>query len=69
MIKVGLVDEYGEKYRKKLIPKFEDAKDIAMGAGALGFSISGAGPTCFGLYDSKNDAESRYKKSPPSKAK
>ena len=58
MIKVGLVDEYGEKYRKKLIPKFEDAKDIAMGAGALGFSISGAGPTCFGLYDSKNDAES-----------
>lgn len=43
------VDVLVEPYRKALIPDFDAVRDAAMAAGALGFSISGSGPTMFAL--------------------
>ena len=42
-------DRIAEPARAPLIPGFRDAKAAALGAGALGASISGAGPTTFAL--------------------
>lgn len=49
--KIGrcLNDTVIEPQRAHLIPHFYEAKDIAMAEGALGFSISGAGPSMFAL--------------------
>ena len=44
-------DRIAEPARAPLIPGFADAKIAAMGAGALGMSISGAGPTAFAIAD------------------
>jgi len=44
-------DVVAEPYRKKLIPEFDVAKAAALEAGALGFSISGAGPSVFALCE------------------
>ena len=45
----SLEDVVIEPHRAGLIPSFADLKLAAMKAGALGFSISGSGPTCFAL--------------------
>jgi homoserine kinase len=42
-------DRIAEPARAPLLPGFVDAKRVAMEAGALGASISGAGPTAFAL--------------------
>ena len=47
MIAASLEDVLIEPQRKGLIPGFQAVKDGAMSAGALGCSISGAGPTMF----------------------
>lgn len=44
-------DRVAEPARSALLPGFEQAKAAALGAGALGCSISGAGPTAFALAD------------------
>jgi homoserine kinase len=44
-------DRIAEPARASLIPGFADAKIAALGAGALGVSISGAGPTAFAIVD------------------
>ena len=44
-------DRIAEPARAALLPGFLDAKRAAMTAGALGASISGAGPTAFALVD------------------
>jgi homoserine kinase len=41
-----------EPQRKQLIKGFDDVKAVAMSRGALGCSISGAGPSMFALCDS-----------------
>ena len=46
MITKALKDELHEKYRKKLIPHFDEFASAAMANGALGFTISGAGSSC-----------------------
>jgi len=46
-----------EPIRSMLIPEFDKMKEIAMGNGALGFGISGSGPTVFSLYRSADDAQ------------
>ena len=46
-----------EPIRSMLIPEFDQMKETAMNNGALGFGISGSGPTVFSLYKSKDDAE------------
>jgi homoserine kinase len=47
LIAASLEDVLIEPQRKGLIPGFQAVKDAAMAAGALGCSISGAGPTMF----------------------
>ncbi|MEP6730546.1 MAG: homoserine kinase [bacterium] len=44
-------DRIAEPARAALIPGFSDAKRAALDAGALGASISGAGPTAFAIAD------------------
>ncbi len=44
-----LNDEIVLPYRKQLMPWFDRVKKAAMDSGALGFSISGAGPSVFAI--------------------
>lgn len=53
----ALTDRIAEPARATLIPGFAEAKSAAMAAGALGASISGAGPTTFALCDSDVGAQ------------
>ncbi|MBK8249675.1 MAG: homoserine kinase [Gemmatimonadetes bacterium] len=53
----ALDDQVAEPARSPLIPGFEGAKAAAMAAGALGASISGAGPTMFAACDSDVGAQ------------
>lgn len=46
-----------EPVRSMLIPEFDKMKETAMENGALGFGISGSGPTVFSLYRSADDAQ------------
>jgi homoserine kinase len=48
----SLVDHLVESSRAVLIPGFDAAKDAAGAAGALGFGISGSGPSVFAWTDS-----------------
>lgn len=50
-------DRIAEPARAPLIPGFREAKAAALGAGALGASISGAGPTTFALAGDRACAE------------
>ena len=47
LIRESLLDVVIEPQRQALIPGFADVKQAAVAAGALGCSISGAGPTVF----------------------
>ncbi len=49
----GLDDRIAEPARAHLLPGFLEAQAAARAAGALGCSISGAGPTVFALVDSE----------------
>jgi homoserine kinase len=49
LIKASLEDVIIEKQRQVLIPGFQQVRSAALAAGALGCSISGAGPTLFAL--------------------
>jgi len=53
----ALVDRIAEPRRAPLIPGFAGAKAAALEAGALGASISGAGPTVFALCQGRPAAE------------
>ncbi len=53
----SLIDYIAEPYRSKLIPGFYDMKNAAIGAGALGSSISGSGPSVFALCHGKEVAQ------------
>lgn len=58
LISRSLHDLLVEPQRAHLIPHFYAMKELALSAGALGFSISGAGPSMFALCDNSNIAES-----------
>jgi homoserine kinase len=49
LIKASMVDVIIEKQRQVLIPGFAELRAAALAQGALGCSISGAGPTVFAL--------------------
>ena len=51
----SLVDEIVEPMRSLLIPEFEKLKKAAMEAGALGFGISGSGPSVYALANGIKD--------------
>lgn len=57
LISRSIHDVIAEPRRQKLIPEFYRAKRAALSNGALGFSISGAGPSVFALCEGKAIAE------------
>lgn len=56
MIRKSLQDLIVEPQRAHLIPYFYEMKEAALKCGALGFSISGAGPSMFALCDNSGVA-------------
>lgn len=56
LVKAGLKDLLVEPRRAELIPGFAAVKQVLLDAGALGASISGAGPSVFGWFTSKEEA-------------
>jgi homoserine kinase len=57
LVREGLKDVLVEPRRAPLIPNFARVKQAALDHQALGSSISGAGPSVFGWYDNRRDAE------------
>ncbi|MDX1901704.1 MAG: homoserine kinase [Gammaproteobacteria bacterium] len=56
-VRQGLCDLIIEPKRASFIPGFDAAREAALKAGALGFSISGAGPSVFAISDTQMNAE------------
>jgi homoserine kinase len=56
LISRSMTDYIVEPARSILIPGFDEMKESALENGALGFSISGAGPSVFALCRSEDDA-------------
>jgi homoserine kinase len=50
----GIDDCIIEPARQKLIPAFDQVKEMSLQAGALAFTISGAGPSTIAFLDTKN---------------
>jgi homoserine kinase len=61
LISNSLKDIIVEPARKKLIPFFDNVKNSAIKAGALGAGISGSGPTIFALCKGDEVAKMVYK--------
>jgi homoserine kinase len=57
LVREGLKDVLIEPRRAPLIPHFARVKQAALDHHALGASISGAGPSVFGWYENRADAE------------
>ena len=53
----SLEDKIIEPYRAMLIPKFEETRQAALNAGALGSGISGSGPSIYALSKGRETAE------------
>lgn len=57
LVRAGLRDELVEPRRAALIPGFAAVKEAALDAGAMGASISGAGPSVFAWFESHDAAD------------
>jgi homoserine kinase len=57
LISRSMHDGIIEPVRKALIPFFDDMKQLALANGALGFGISGSGPSVFALSTSEEVAQ------------
>lgn len=57
LVRAGLQDLLVEPRRAPLIPGFAAVKQAALGAGAMGASISGAGPSVFAWCEDRPGAE------------
>lgn len=57
LLRRGLRDVLVEPRRASLIPGFAKVKQAALDSGAIGASISGAGPSVFGWFESREAAE------------
>lgn len=57
LVRAGLRDVLVEPRRAPLIFGFDAAKQAALHAGAMGASISGAGPSVFGWFETRAQAE------------
>jgi homoserine kinase len=53
----SLVDVVAEPYRKNLIPAFDNVRAASLESGALGFGISGSGPSLFALSRGEETAK------------
>lgn len=56
LVRAGLVDVLVEPRRAPLIGGFDAAKSAALAAGAMGASISGAGPSVFAWFEDRDAA-------------
>jgi homoserine kinase len=56
LIRNSLKDNFAEPVRAQLIPGYNDIKNAALNAGAIGFSISGSGPAVFAIASDKHAA-------------
>ncbi len=52
-----LEDQIAEPNRKDLITGFDEAQDVALNIGAVGFGISGSGPSVYAISEGKQTAE------------
>ncbi|MBJ7517797.1 MAG: homoserine kinase, partial [Stenotrophomonas sp.] len=57
LVRAGLRDVLVEPRRAPLIVGFDAARDAALAAGAMGASISGAGPSVFAWFEDQAGAE------------
>jgi homoserine kinase len=57
LVREGLNDVLVEPRRAPLIAGFAEVKKAALAAGAMGASISGAGPSVFGWFETRDEAE------------
>ena len=57
LVRAGLADVLVEPRRAPLIIGFDGAKQAALAAGAMGASISGAGPSLFAWFEHRETAE------------
>ena len=57
LVRAGLRDVLVEPRRAPLIGGFAAARDAALAAGAMGASISGAGPSVFAWFEDKSSAQ------------
>ncbi|BBD79008.1 homoserine kinase [Aerosticca soli] len=57
LVREGLKDVLVEPRRAALVPGFARVKQAALGHRALGASISGGGPSVFGWYENRADAQ------------
>ena len=57
LVREGLSDVLVEPRRAPLIPGFTQVKQAALDHGAMGASISGAGPSVFGWFEDRASAE------------
>lgn len=57
LLRRGLYDVLAEPRRAPLIPGFVQVQQAALDCGAVGASIGGGGPSVFGWFASKDDAE------------
>ena len=62
LIGKSLVDNIIEPQRAPLIPHFSEVKEAALVSGALGCSISGAGPSIFALFSNTLQAQNASRK-------
>lgn len=57
LVRAGLHDTLVEPRRAHLIPRFSEAQRAALDCNAMGSSISGAGPSVFAWFESRDEAE------------
>lgn len=57
LVREGLKDVLVEPLRAALVPQFHRVKQAALDHHALGASIAGGGPSVFGWYESRQEAE------------
>ena len=51
LLRAGMEDRLHQPYRAELVPGMEEVRRAALGAGALGAALSGAGPAMLALVD------------------
>ena len=56
-IKRNLEDPFAASNRKFQIPGYDEAKREAIELGAIGFCLSGSGPSCFAISDTMTKAQ------------
>lgn len=56
LMRRAITDRIAEPVRKRLIPAYDTVKNTVFDFGAVGFNISGSGPSMFALFKSEEDA-------------